>query len=112
MLAFLVAALIVAIGACLHGGRRVRAGRWLLEGGSLSLPVLVSVISALPLERFIPWVNSPFPRLYVGSPPNDAYLVPGPDMLVLGWGLGLCAGLAVIALVDMAAVEARWQASR
>jgi hypothetical protein len=33
-------------------------------------------------------------------------------MLVLGWGPGLCAGLAVIALVAMAAVEARRQPSR
>jgi hypothetical protein len=116
ILAFLVASGMVAVGAYLHGGRRVRAGRWLLWGGSLSLPVLVSVvsvISALPLDRFIPWVNSPFPRLYGGwSPDTVTYMAPGPDMLVLGWGPGLCAGLAVIALVAMAAVEARRQPSR
>lgn len=95
-LAFLVVVGTVAAGAYLHGGRGVAAGRWLVWAGSLLeallLPVVVFALSDLPLPV---------------TPAMPFEIVPGEDMLTLG--LGLCAGLAVIAAVAAMQAESAWR---
>lgn len=93
ILASLVAAGMVAAGASLHGGRGMAAGRRLVWVGclleALLLPAVVYTLSNLP---------------FAVTPAMLVEILPGGDLLTLG--LGVCAGLAVIAAV--AAKETAW----